>query len=83
MFMNELNYIVIIVIPNMHKYTSGFGLHDTIISDDTNLGVILTQLGAFLFQYLIFLRVAPDIGNWLTVVNTVNTNLGVILTQLW
>ena len=44
MFMNELNYIVIIVIPNIHKYTSGFGLHDTAISDDTNLGVVVTQV---------------------------------------
>ena len=40
MFMNELNYIVIIVIPNIHKYTSGSGLHDTTISGDTNLGVM-------------------------------------------
>ena len=42
MFMNELNHIVIIVIPNMHKYTSGFGLHDIAISGGTDLGFILT-----------------------------------------
>ena len=59
--MNELNYIVIIVIPNMHKYTSGFGLHDTIISDYTNLGVILTQLHSESKFRKIFLRVTPDI----------------------
>ena len=44
MFMNELNHIVIIVIPNIHKYTLGFGLHDTTVNDYTNLGVVLTEL---------------------------------------